>query len=113
MSTNDWRDHLEEIKQPAQLPAWRIRGTNVEVSDVLLLLQQGWSRERILARFPKLTAEDVSACVGYALEMVQSEKLRAFLQAGIDDIEAGRVVDNDEVWRQFEEKYGPLDEDDA
>ena len=43
-----------------------IRGTRVTASTVLGLLASGSSRERILAAYPYLEAEDIDAALGYA-----------------------------------------------
>jgi uncharacterized protein (DUF433 family) len=42
-----------------------IRGMRVTVSTVLGLLASGSSRERILAAYPYLEAEDIDAALGY------------------------------------------------
>lgn len=45
-----------------------IRGTRITVSDVLEYLAGGMSQEDILADFPDLTAEDISAALTFAAE---------------------------------------------
>ena len=68
---SDWREHIEN--EPKTLS---LRGTEVEVSVVLRLLGDGWTVERVLARFPTLTTESVHACLAYAAELVERAKLR-------------------------------------
>ena len=51
---SDWRDHISG--QPGERQKPSVTGTDVEVSAVLRLLGDGWSVERVLARFPELTA---------------------------------------------------------
>ncbi len=43
-----------------------IRGLRIPVTDVLELLAAGASREEILADYPSLEADDVSAALSYA-----------------------------------------------
>lgn len=43
-----------------------VRGTRIAVSDVLLMLAAGMNVDEVLADFPKLTREDVAACLSHA-----------------------------------------------
>ena len=52
-----------------------VKGTRISVELVIDLLARGWSVEQILQEYPHLTAEDIRACLGYASEMLQSEKV--------------------------------------
>jgi len=45
-----------------------IRGTRIRVVDVLGMLAAGMSEGKILADFPYLEAEDIRACLAYAVE---------------------------------------------
>lgn len=45
-----------------------IRNTRITVSDILEYLAGGMSQEEILADFPDLTAEDISAALLFAAE---------------------------------------------
>ncbi|MFZ2901184.1 MAG: DUF433 domain-containing protein [Saprospiraceae bacterium] len=51
-----------------------IKGTRMTVYDVLSYLASGMSFEEILEDFPKLTREDILACLAYAAD-VEKEKL--------------------------------------
>ncbi len=51
-----------------------IKGTRMTVYDVLSHLASGMSFEEILEDFPKLTREDILACLAYAAD-VEKEKL--------------------------------------
>jgi uncharacterized protein (DUF433 family) len=51
-----------------------VKGTRMTVYDVLSYLASGMSFEEILADFPKLTREDILACLAYAAD-VEKEKL--------------------------------------
>jgi uncharacterized protein (DUF433 family) len=52
-----------------------IRGTRITVELVIGLLAQGWTEQEILAAYPHLRRDDILACLGYAQELVSSEKV--------------------------------------
>jgi len=52
-----------------------IRGTRVSVEFVLGLLAQGWTAEDIRADDPMVAREDVLACLAYARDAVQGERV--------------------------------------
>lgn len=52
-----------------------IRGTRLSVELIIDLLGQGWSEADVLRNYPKLTAEDIHACLRYASAVMQSEKV--------------------------------------
>jgi uncharacterized protein (DUF433 family) len=52
-----------------------IRGTRLAVDFIIDLLAQGWSESDILKNYPGVTSEDIQACLGYASEMLRSEKV--------------------------------------
>ena len=43
-----------------------IRGTQIRVSDILLVMSAGPSQREILEAFPYLKADDIAACLQYA-----------------------------------------------
>ena len=45
-----------------------IRGTRMTVTDVLEYLASGMTYEEVLAEFPDLTKEDISACLAFAAD---------------------------------------------
>ncbi len=47
-----------------------IRGMRIRVVDVLGMLAAGMSEAEILADFPYLEAEDIRACLAYAVEVL-------------------------------------------
>jgi uncharacterized protein (DUF433 family) len=53
-----------------------IRGTRLAVEFILGLLAQGWKEEEITRNY-RLTAEQVRACVAYAREGLNEEKVFA------------------------------------
>ena len=62
-----------------------IKGTRLAVEFVLDLLANGWSEAEILKNYPRLTHEDIQACLGYASALVKSERVYPIkvLQEGI------------------------------
>lgn len=52
-----------------------IRGTRISVEFVIDLLARGWQTEDLLKEYGHLTADDVRACLAYASESLQSERV--------------------------------------
>ena len=52
-----------------------IRGTRLSVEFIVGLMADGWSEADILANYPGLTREDVTACLAYARDLLQSERV--------------------------------------
>lgn len=52
-----------------------IKGTRLAVEFVIELMAQGWNEDAILKNYPGLTREDIQACLAYASERLQSEKI--------------------------------------
>ena len=52
-----------------------IRGTRLSVDFVLGLMGQGWTEADIVHNYPGITREDIAACLQYASEVLQSEKV--------------------------------------
>ena len=52
-----------------------VKGTRIAVEFVIDLLARGWSTEDILREYDHLTADDVQACLSYASEVLQSERV--------------------------------------
>lgn len=53
-----------------------IKGTRLGVGFVLNLLAQGWKEEDVLRNYPGLTREDILACLTYAGERVEEDRVR-------------------------------------
>ena len=69
-------DHPRITLDPAVLAGKPvIRGTRISVEFVLELMEAGWSADEILANYPHLTPEDLSACLAYAKELVSAERV--------------------------------------
>jgi uncharacterized protein (DUF433 family) len=52
-----------------------IGGTRLPVDLIVGLLGQGWSEADILRNYPGLTHDDIAACLQYASEILQAEKV--------------------------------------
>ncbi len=52
-----------------------IDGTRLAVEFILDLLAGGWSEAEILQNYPRLTPEDLRACLSYASSLIKSEKV--------------------------------------
>jgi uncharacterized protein (DUF433 family) len=52
-----------------------IKGTRLAVEFIVDLLAQGLSQHDILKNYPGLTDDDIRACLAYASEMLQAEKV--------------------------------------
>jgi len=52
-----------------------IRGTRLPVEFVIGLLADGWSEADILHNYPGITHDDIAACLGYARDLLRSEKV--------------------------------------
>jgi uncharacterized protein (DUF433 family) len=69
-----WTDRIDI--DPARLAGKPvIRGTRLAVDLIISLLGQGWSENDILRNYPGLIREDIAACLQYASEVLQAEKV--------------------------------------
>ena len=68
--------HARIVLDPAVLAGKPIvRGTRLSVEFVIGLMADGWSEADILANYPGLVREDIAACLAYARDVLQSEKV--------------------------------------
>ena len=52
-----------------------IRGTRLSVEFVIGLMADGWNEADILANYPGLSRGDIAACLNYARDLLNSEKV--------------------------------------
>jgi len=52
-----------------------IQGTRLSVEFVIGLMADEWSKAEILANYPGITHEDITACLAYARDVLSSEKV--------------------------------------
>lgn len=70
-----WQEHI--IADPAVLVGKPvIRGTRLAVEFILGLVAQGWPEQEITRNY-RLTSEQVRACVAYAQERLNEERVFA------------------------------------
>ena len=54
-----------------------VKGTRIAVELVIDLLGRGYTTEQVLTQYDHLTSEGVQACLAYAADVLQSEKVYA------------------------------------
>ncbi len=52
-----------------------VRGTRLSVEFIIGLMADGWSETDILANYPGLAREDIAACLTYARNVLNSERV--------------------------------------
>ena len=67
----NWQDRITlDPKILAGKPV--IKGTHLAVEFVIDLLANGWTETEILKNYPRLSREDILACLGYASSLMKS-----------------------------------------
>lgn len=70
----DWRGRI--VVDPEVLVGKPVlKGTRLAVEFVLDLLANGWTFEQIRDNYPGVTDDDVRACLAYASEVLQQERV--------------------------------------
>jgi uncharacterized protein (DUF433 family) len=69
-----WRERIT-VDPDVLLGKPVIKGTRIPVELVIDLLASGYTREQVLEQYEHLSLEDVQACLAYAREVLQSEKV--------------------------------------
>jgi uncharacterized protein (DUF433 family) len=54
-----------------------IKGTRIAVELVIDLLARGYTAQQIVSQYDHVALDDVQACLAYAAEVLQSEKVYA------------------------------------
>lgn len=52
-----------------------VRGTRLSVEFIIGLMADGWSESDILANYPGLSRDDIAACLSYARDVLNSERV--------------------------------------
>jgi uncharacterized protein (DUF433 family) len=69
-----WRDRITlDAAVLAGKPV--VRGSRLAVDFIVGLLGQGWTEADIFRNYPGITHDDIAACLQYASEILQSEKV--------------------------------------
>ncbi len=72
----DWRTRI--VASPEVLVGKPvIKGTRISVELVMELLAAGYTPQQIIEQYDHLTVEDIQACLAYAKEVIQSERVYA------------------------------------
>jgi uncharacterized protein (DUF433 family) len=74
--TMNWRDHIS-IDPDVAVGKPVVKGTRIAVELVIDLLGRGYTVEQVVRQYDHLTTADVQACLAYAAEVLQSEKVYA------------------------------------
>ena len=69
-----WQDHIT-VDPEVLVGKPVIRGTRLAVEFIIDLLGQGWSETQILENYPGVRPADIRACLQYAREVLQSERV--------------------------------------
>ena len=70
----NWRDRITlDAAVLAGKPV--VRGSRLAVDFIVGFLGQGWTEADILRNYPGITHDDIAACLQYASEILQSEKV--------------------------------------
>lgn len=70
----DWRDRI--VADPDVLAGKPVlKGTRISVELVMDLLANGYTTDEIIEQYDHLTREDIQACLAYAKEVVQRERV--------------------------------------
>jgi uncharacterized protein (DUF433 family) len=69
-----WQEHISvDPKVLVGKPV--VKGTRLSVDLIIDLLGKGWTQEQILDSYPNLTTQDIRACLAYASEVLQAERV--------------------------------------
>lgn len=69
-----WRDHIVSTPDTLQGKP-RIKGTRIPISLLLGYLAAGYTPDEIIAEFPDLKVVQIQACIDYARELANLEKV--------------------------------------
>ena len=67
----DWDERIE-LNPKILVGKPVVRGTRLSVQLIIERLADGWTVEELVEQYPRLTREDVPACLRYASECVQA-----------------------------------------
>jgi uncharacterized protein (DUF433 family) len=72
----EWRERIT-IDPDVLVGKPVVKGTRIAVELVIDLLARGYTTEQVLQQYDQLAPEDVQACLAYAAEILQSERVYA------------------------------------
>lgn len=71
---SDWKQRVS-IDPAVLVGKPVIRGTRIAVESVVEFLAQGWSFADLRGEYPGITDDDIRACLAYASQVLQSERI--------------------------------------
>lgn len=69
-----WQDHIA-IDPDVLVGKPVVKGTRIAVALIVDLLGRGYTVDQILQQYDHLTRDDVQACLAYAAQVLQAEKI--------------------------------------
>ncbi len=66
----NWQEHIVSDKD-ILLGKPTIKGTRISVDHIVSLLAQGWTEQKILDNYPRLTNESLKAVFAYIYDCIQ------------------------------------------
>lgn len=66
----NWQNYIVSDKE-VLVGKPTIKGTRISVDHIVSLLAQGWSEQKILENYPRLTADSLKAVFSYLHECIQ------------------------------------------
>jgi uncharacterized protein (DUF433 family) len=70
----DWRERIT-IDPNVLVGKPVVKGTRLAVEFVIDLLAQGWTQQDVLQNYPRISEEDIHACLAYASAALRDEKV--------------------------------------
>lgn len=67
----DWQQHIVSDKD-VFLGKPTIKGTRISVDHLVSLLAQGWTEQKILENYPRLSSESLQAVFAYLYDCIQN-----------------------------------------
>jgi uncharacterized protein (DUF433 family) len=70
----DWQERIElnpDVLQGKPV----LKGTRLAVELIVDLLAQGWTEDKVIESYPRLTSEDIRACLAYASAALRAERI--------------------------------------
>lgn len=72
----DWRERIA-VNPDVLVGKPVIKGTRIAVELVIDLMARGYTPQQVVEQYDHVTVDDVHACLAYAAEVVQFEKVYA------------------------------------
>ena len=80
----EWRDRIT-LAPDVLVGKPVIKGTRLAIEFVVDLLAQGWTQDDIVRNYPRLTSEDIQACLKYASSVLHAERVYPLPSRRVND----------------------------